>query len=120
MPAYFNDSQRQATKDAGRIAGIDVLRIINEPTAASLAYGFEKKSNETILVFDLGGGTFDVSVLEVSCAKPSFASFPTCKVVQPLEVLCIDCSKDCPRACVSWKPKCQQAVRDSVCQLACS
>ena len=65
MPAYFNDSQRQATKDSGRIAGIDVLRIINEPTAASLAYGFEKKSNETILVFDLGGGTFDVSVLEV-------------------------------------------------------
>lgn len=65
VPAYFNDSQRQATKDAGRIAGIDVLRIINEPTAASLAYGFEKKSNETILVFDLGGGTFDVSVLEV-------------------------------------------------------
>ncbi|GJV30372.1 stromal 70 kDa heat shock-related protein, chloroplastic [Tanacetum coccineum] len=65
VPAYFNDSQRTATKDAGRIAGIEVLRIINEPTAASLAYGFEKKSNETILVFDLGGGTFDVSVLEV-------------------------------------------------------
>lgn len=65
VPAYFNDSQRTATKDAGRIAGVDVLRIINEPTAASLAYGFEKKSNETILVFDLGGGTFDVSVLEV-------------------------------------------------------
>jgi molecular chaperone DnaK len=65
VPAYFNDSQRQATKDAGRIAGIEVLRIINEPTAASLAYGFDKKSNETILVFDLGGGTFDVSVLEV-------------------------------------------------------
>ena len=65
VPAYFNDSQRQATKDSGRIAGLDVLRIINEPTAASLAYGFEKKSNETILVFDLGGGTFDVSVLEV-------------------------------------------------------
>jgi len=65
VPAYFNDSQRQATKDAGKIAGIDVLRIINEPTAASLAYGFEKKSNETILVFDLGGGTFDVSILEV-------------------------------------------------------
>ena len=65
VPAYFNDSQRQATKDAGRIAGLDVLRIINEPTAASLAYGFERKSNETILVFDLGGGTFDVSVLEV-------------------------------------------------------
>ncbi|KAG1346870.1 hypothetical protein COCNU_06G006990 [Cocos nucifera] len=63
--AYFNDSQRTATKDAGRIAGLDVLRIINEPTAASLAYGFEKKNNETILVFDLGGGTFDVSVLEV-------------------------------------------------------
>jgi len=65
VPAYFNDSQRQATKDAGKIAGIEVLRIINEPTAASLAYGFEKKSNETILVFDLGGGTFDVSILEV-------------------------------------------------------
>ncbi|KAM3734037.1 hypothetical protein ACB098_11G183600 [Castanea mollissima] len=65
VPAYFNDSQRTATKDAGRIAGLDVLRIINEPTAASLAYGFEKKNNETILVFDLGGGTFDVSVLEV-------------------------------------------------------
>jgi len=65
VPAYFNDSQRQATKDAGRIAGVEVLRIINEPTAAALAYGLDKKSNETILVFDLGGGTFDVSVLEV-------------------------------------------------------
>jgi chaperone protein DnaK len=65
VPAYFNDSQRQATKDAGRIAGLEVLRIINEPTAASLAYGFERKANETILVFDLGGGTFDVSTLEV-------------------------------------------------------
>jgi molecular chaperone DnaK len=65
VPAYFNDSQRQATKDAGRIAGIEVLRIINEPTAASLAYGLDKKANETILVFDLGGGTFDVSILEV-------------------------------------------------------
>ena len=65
VPAYFNDSQRQATKDAGKIAGVEVLRIINEPTAASLAYGLDKKGNETILVFDLGGGTFDVSVLEV-------------------------------------------------------
>jgi len=65
VPAYFNDAQRTATKDAGRIAGVDVLRIINEPTAASLAYGFDRKANETILVFDLGGGTFDVSVLEV-------------------------------------------------------
>ncbi|KYC37705.1 molecular chaperone DnaK [Scytonema hofmannii PCC 7110] len=65
VPAYFNDSQRQATKDAGKIAGIEVLRIINEPTAASLAYGFDKKTQETILVFDLGGGTFDVSILEV-------------------------------------------------------
>ncbi|AFZ12517.1 Chaperone protein dnaK [Crinalium epipsammum PCC 9333] len=65
VPAYFNDSQRQATKDAGKIAGIEVLRIINEPTAASLAYGLDKKSNETIIVFDLGGGTFDVSILEV-------------------------------------------------------
>ncbi|MBC5805471.1 MAG: molecular chaperone DnaK [Candidatus Eremiobacter antarcticus] len=64
-PAYFNDAQRQATKDAGRIAGLDVLRIINEPTAAALAYGLDKKGNETILVWDLGGGTFDVSVLEV-------------------------------------------------------
>ncbi|MBV5347923.1 molecular chaperone DnaK, partial [bacterium] len=65
VPAYFNDSQRQATKDAGRIAGLEVLRIINEPTASALTYGLDKKKNETILVFDLGGGTFDVSVLEV-------------------------------------------------------
>jgi len=65
VPAYFNDSQRQATKDAGKIAGLDVLRIINEPTASALAYGLDKKKNEKILVFDLGGGTFDVSILEV-------------------------------------------------------
>ncbi len=65
VPAYFNDSQRQATKDAGKIAGLEVLRIINEPTASALAYGLDKKTNETILVFDLGGGTFDVSILEV-------------------------------------------------------
>ncbi|HEX2494089.1 MAG TPA: molecular chaperone DnaK [Steroidobacter sp.] len=65
VPAYFNDSQRQATKDAGKIAGLDVLRIINEPTAAALAYGLDKKGSETILVWDLGGGTFDVSILEV-------------------------------------------------------
>ncbi len=65
VPAYFNDSQRQATKDAGRIAGLEVLRIINEPTAASLAYGLEKKKNEKIAVFDLGGGTFDISMLEI-------------------------------------------------------
>ena len=65
VPAYFNDSQRQATKDAGKIAGLEVMRIINEPTASALAYGLDKKKNETILVFDLGGGTFDVSVLEV-------------------------------------------------------
>ena len=65
VPAYFNDSQRQATKDAGKIAGLDVMRIINEPTASALAYGLDKKKNETILVFDLGGGTFDVSILEV-------------------------------------------------------
>src|SRR5256714_907355 len=65
VPAYFNDSQRQATKNAGQIAGLNVLRIINEPTAASLAYGLDKKENETILVFDLGGGTFDVSILDV-------------------------------------------------------
>ena len=65
VPAYFNDTQRQATKDAGKIAGLEVLRIINEPTAASLAYGLDKKTNERILVFDLGGGTFDVSILDV-------------------------------------------------------
>ena len=65
VPAYFNDSQRQATKDAGKIAGLDVLRIINEPTAAALAYGFDKKNGQTIAVYDLGGGTFDVSVLEI-------------------------------------------------------
>jgi molecular chaperone DnaK len=65
VPAYFNDAQRQATRDAGRIAGLNVLRIINEPTAAALAYGLDKKNNETVLVFDLGGGTFDVSVLDI-------------------------------------------------------
>ena len=65
VPAYFNDAQRNATKDAGKIAGLEVLRIINEPTAASLAYGLDKEGDQTILVFDLGGGTFDVSVLEL-------------------------------------------------------
>ena len=65
VPAYFNDSQRQATKDAGKIAGLEVLRIINEPTAASLAYGLDKKHDETIAVYDLGGGTFDISILEL-------------------------------------------------------
>src|SRR6478672_8280761 len=65
VPAYFNDAQRQATKDAGVIAGLEVLRIINEPTAAALAYGLDKKTNETVMVFDLGGGTFDVSLLDV-------------------------------------------------------
>ena len=65
VPAYFNDSQRQATKDAGKIAGLEVLRIINEPTAAALAYGLDKKGEETIAVYDLGGGTFDISILEL-------------------------------------------------------
>ena len=65
VPAYFNDAQRQATKDAGKIAGLEVLRIINEPTAAALAYGLDKKQSGTIAVYDLGGGTFDVSVLEI-------------------------------------------------------
>lgn len=65
VPAYFNDAQRQATKDAGKIAGLDVLRIINEPTAAALAYGLDKKEGKTIAVYDLGGGTFDISVLEI-------------------------------------------------------
>ena len=66
VPAYFNDAQRQATKDAGQIAGLDVVRIINEPTAAALAYGLENDKSEKILVFDLGGGTFDVSILDIS------------------------------------------------------
>lgn len=66
VPAYFSDSQRQATKDAGKIAGLEVLRIINEPTAAALAYGLEKDEDQKILVFDLGGGTFDVSILDIS------------------------------------------------------
>src|SRR5678809_708010 len=65
VPAYFNDAQRQATKDAGKIAGLEVLRIINEPTAAALAYGLDKNEGKTIAVYDLGGGTFDVSVLEI-------------------------------------------------------
>ena len=91
VPAYFNDSQRQATKDAGRIAGLDVLRIINEPTAASLAYGFEKKSNETILVFDLGGGTFDVSVLEVGACvgvDSNYTMFCTCLASTACDAAC--------------------------------
>jgi len=66
VPAYFNDSQRQATKDAGRIAGLEVKRIINEPTAAAIAYGLDKNQNKKIAVYDLGGGTFDVSILELS------------------------------------------------------
>ena len=65
VPAYFNDAQRQATKDAGQIAGLEVMRIINEPTAAALAYGLDKKKDETIAVYDFGGGTFDISILEV-------------------------------------------------------
>ena len=65
VPAYFNDAQRNATKDAGKIAGLEVLRIINEPTASSLAYGLDKKKNEVIAVYDLGGGTFDISILDV-------------------------------------------------------
>src|SRR5438477_11787053 len=65
VPAYFNDAQRQATKDAGKIAGLDVKRIINEPTAAALAYGFDKKKDEIISVYDFGGGTFDISILQV-------------------------------------------------------
>jgi molecular chaperone DnaK (HSP70) len=66
VPAYFNDAQRQATKDAGRIAGLDIVRIVNEPTAASLAYGLQSKQNATIAVYDLGGGTFDISLLRLS------------------------------------------------------
>ena len=65
VPAYFNDQQRQATKDAGKIAGLDVKRIVNEPTAASLAYGLDKKKNEKIAVYDFGGGTFDISILDI-------------------------------------------------------
>jgi molecular chaperone DnaK len=65
VPAYFNDAQRQATKDAGKIAGLEVLRIINEPTAAALAYGLDKKETKTIAVYDLGGGTFDITILEI-------------------------------------------------------
>ena len=65
VPAYFNDAQRQATKEAGQIAGLEVMRIVNEPTAAALAYGLDKKKNETIAVYDFGGGTFDISILEV-------------------------------------------------------
>src|SRR6202034_47692 len=65
VPAYFNDAQRQATKDAGRIAGLDVLRLVNEPTAAALAYGLDKKQNGIVAVYDLGGGTFDISILRL-------------------------------------------------------
>ena len=81
VPAYFNDAQRQATKDAGQIAGLEVARIINEPTAAALAYGLDKKSDERIVVFDLGGGTFDVSVLEVADTKSGDGSSRVFQVV---------------------------------------
>ena len=70
VPAYFNDSQRQATKDAGTIAGLNVRRIINEPTAAALAYGVDKEDDQKIMVYDLGGGTFDVSIIEMATALP--------------------------------------------------
>ena len=76
VPAYFNDSQRQATKDAGKIAGLEVLRIINEPTAAALAYGLDKKSNERILVFDLGGGTLDVTLLTIDQGRIDISEVP--------------------------------------------
>ena len=76
VPAYFNDAQRQATKDAGKIAGLEVLRIINEPTAASLAYGLDKKQNKKIAVYDLGGGTFDVSILELGDGVFEVKSIP--------------------------------------------
>ena len=107
VPAYFNDSQRQATKDAGRIAGIEVLRIINEPTAASLAYGFDSKKNETILVFDLGGGTFDVSVLEVPAA--ALHSLPCPSTITALDI-------------EPWADRCQSipiCVRSCCAQLSC-
>ena len=78
VPAYFNDAQRQATKQAGEIAGLDVVRIINEPTAAALAYGLDKKSDETIAVYDLGGGTFDISVLEVGAGVVEASDFARC------------------------------------------
>ncbi len=77
VPAYFNDSQRQATKDAGQIAGLTVERLVNEPTAAALAYGLDKKKDETIAVYDFGGGTFDISILEVGGRAWSRSSPPT-------------------------------------------
>ena len=81
VPAYFNDSQRQATKDAGQIAGLEVARIINEPTAAALAYGLGSKKNETIAVFDLGGGTFDISILEVAATEGENGETTVCQVI---------------------------------------
>lgn len=88
VPAYFNDSQRTATKDAGRIAGLEVLRIINEPTAASLAYGFERKNNETILVFDLGGGTFDVSGIGIPSPSPPFFRWVCILCIETYWLIC--------------------------------
>src|SRR6187549_2211745 len=81
VPAYFNDAQRQATKDAGQIAGLEVARIVNEPTAAALAYGLDKKKDEKIVVFDLGGGTFDVSVLAVAGGGPDSAETKVFEVI---------------------------------------
>ena len=87
VPAYFNDSQRQATKDAGKISGLNVLRVINEPTAAALAYGMDKSDDKVIAVFDLGGGTFDVSVLEIQKVKNNMYLLSSWEIVNFLEVV---------------------------------
>ena len=92
VPAYFNDAQRQATKDAGEIAGLEVARIINEPTAAALAYGLDKERDHKIAVFDLGGGTFDVSVLEVASTGEGENQSKVFEVLSTSDVnSCLDC-----------------------------
>ena len=93
VPAYFNDSQRQATKDAGKIAGLEVLRIVNEPTAASLAYGLDKKADETIAVYDLGGGTFDISILELGEGTFQVKSTNGDKTLEPCRQALSDADK---------------------------
>lgn len=103
VPAYFNDAQRQATKDAGRIAGFNVKRIINEPTAAALAYGLDKKEGQTIAVYDLGGGTFDVSILEISggvfevkATNGDTVSYITWQLISTSAQLCLPSAPCCP------------------------
>src|ERR1700716_1632943 len=112
VPAYFNDAQRQATKDAGKIAGLEVLRIINEPTAAALAYGLDKKGDETIVVYDLGGGTFDVSVVRLGAEQSGGSA--TMRPDRTLPFVTADAAGPKPLNLTLTRAKLEQLVGDLV------